>query len=123
MDGEVSFQAVKDDLQPKQGKTLHIEFDPSSPAAFKEALLKTKRAWIVEIGRDGRRTERPWDARNMSENSNVVGNLRSRPRYRSGVWQKHRIASLQVSIERPRQALAEGVPRVLRDCPATGLPG
>lgn len=85
----------------RQRDPLPIAFDPPSPQAFKEQLLRQQRAWIVEVHRDGRRIVQPWDARNMSESSNVVGNLRSRPRYRKGAWQREGIQSLILSIRRP----------------------
>lgn len=86
--------------EPQEGDTLPITFDPPLPEAFKEALLRERRAWIAEVHRDGRRIEHRWEARNMSESSNVIGNLRSRPRYRKGAWQREGIQSLIVSIRR-----------------------
>ena len=86
--------------EPQEGDTLPITFDPPLPEAFKEALLRERRAWIAEVHRDGRRTEHRWEVRNMSESSNVIGNLRSRPRYRKGAWQREGIQSLIVSIRR-----------------------
>ena len=83
--------------------TLPIELDPSPASTFLEELLRTKRAWIVELYPDGRREVVPWKAANMSRSSDVIGNVRSRPRYRAGTWQQHGIASLRVSIEEPRQ--------------------
>ena len=80
---------------------LPIRLDPPSTQAFREALLRVGQAWIVESHRDGRRIVRRWDAANMSASSNVIGNLRSRPRYRKGAWDELGIASLLVSIERP----------------------
>lgn len=85
----------------RQGDVLPIAFDPPSAEAFKEQLLRRQRASIVEVYRDGRRIERLWDASNMSDSSNVVGNLRSRPRYRQGVWQRKGIQSLIVSVRLP----------------------
>ena len=82
-------------------ETLPITLDPPSPNAFRDALLRERRAWIVEIHRDGRKVERIWDARNMSLSSNVIGNLRSRPRYRRSAWKRLGIQSLVVSIKRP----------------------
>ena len=84
-----------------KAETLPITLDPPSPDAFRDALLRERRAWIVEIHRDGRKVGRLWDARNMSLSSNVIGNLRSRPRYRRNAWKRLGIQSLVVSIERP----------------------
>ena len=86
---------------PGLRQTLPIELDPVSTEAFKTALLRKKRAWIVEFHRNGQRIVRPWDAFKMSATSNVLNNLRSRPRYRSGNWQQHGIERIRVSIEMP----------------------
>ncbi len=85
----------------REGEVLPITLEPASPEAFRRALLRERRAWIVEIYRDGRRKVQPWNASNMSETSNVIGNLRSRPRYRSGAWQHLGIQYLEVSVKHP----------------------
>ena len=77
-----------------------ITLDPPTAEAFKDALLRKREARIFEIHRDGRTIELRWNASNMSESSNVIGNLRSRPRYRKGAWQREGIQSLIVSIRR-----------------------
>ena len=46
--------------------TLPITLDPPSAAAFREALLRERRAWIVENHRDGRQVVRRWEAGNIS---------------------------------------------------------
>ena len=86
---------------PARGDILPITLDPPTGAAFKDALLREREARIFEIHRDGRTIELRWDARNMSESSNVVGNLRSRPRYRRGAWKRLGIQSLTVSVQQP----------------------
>ncbi len=91
------------DLQLIQQDTLPIELDPSPQTVFLKELLRTKRAWIVELYRDGGYEVRLWEATKMSASSSVVGNLRSRPRYRAGKWQPLGIVSLRVSIEEPHQ--------------------
>ena len=80
---------------------LPITLVPPSSEAFLDAILRERRAWIVELHRDGRKVERLWEAGNMSASSNVIGNLRSRPRYRKGAWQRLGIQELVVSIKRP----------------------
>ena len=70
------------------GDALPIVLEPSPASAFKTALLRQGHAWIVEIYRDGRREIRRWNAARMSESSNIVGNLRSRPRYRKDAWEQ-----------------------------------
>ena len=105
-DREDGAESDSESLDPSRidrrgGGALPITLDPLSPDAFKDALLSERRAWIVEVHRDGRRIERPWEAANMSESSDVIGNLRSRPRYRKGTWQREGIQSLIVSVKRP----------------------
>ena len=85
----------------ERGKTLPITLNPPKVEAFRDALLREKCAWIVETYRDGQKRVRRWDASNMSETSNIMGNLRSRPRYRAGAWQRHGIESLRASIRKP----------------------
>ena len=82
-----------------RGAALTIMLDPPNSQDFLEALLLTKEAWIEERYADGRREVHRWDASRMSRSSGVINNLRSRPRYRQGNWQKLGIASLRVSVE------------------------
>ena len=83
------------------GSTLPITLDPPNSEVFKAALLRTKEAWIEVMYHDGRKDVRRWDAKNIQPSSNVMGNLRSRPEFRSGNWRNSGIASVRVSIERP----------------------
>ena len=83
------------------GKALPIVLEPPLAEDFRRALLREKLAWIVEIYRDGRQEVRCWNAQKLSETSNIIGNLRSRPRYRPGVWEREGIKSLRVSIAEP----------------------
>ena len=85
-----------------RGPTLPITLDPLDSADFLEALLRTKQAWIEVSYSDGCKEVRHWDASLMSTSSNVIGNLRSRPEFRNGVWQENGIASIRVSVEHPR---------------------
>ncbi len=82
-----------------EGDVLPIALDPPTEEAFKAALLREREARIFEMHRDGRTTERRWAADSMSESSNVVGNLRSRPRYRRDAWKRLGIRSLTVSVK------------------------
>ena len=84
-----------------QDSTLPITLDPENSADFLDALLLTKEAWLEVSYSDGRKEVRRWDASLMRPSSNVIGNLRSRPEFRSGTWQNNGIASLRVSIEYP----------------------
>ena len=100
-DDEAEAEAPEPPASRNQEDALAINLDPSPAQVFKKALLREKRAWIVEVHRDGRKVVRRWEAGNMSATSNVVGNLQSRPRYRTGVWKRLGIESLLVFIRRP----------------------
>ncbi|MYF10808.1 MAG: hypothetical protein F4229_07460 [Gammaproteobacteria bacterium] len=82
-----------------EGNVLPITLDPPDRIAFRDALLRSREARILEVYRDGRTVARRWEARKMSESSNVVGNLRSRPRYRKGEWKRRGIESLIVAVK------------------------
>ena len=83
---------------PKRGERLNIELNPNNPNEFKSALLQKKGAWITVTYRDGKSTKEYWNANNMTESSNVLGNLRSRPNFRNGKWQQLGISKVMVSI-------------------------
>lgn len=78
---------------------LPLTFDPAGPeTAFREALLREREAWFLITYRDGSEKRRHWSARGMSEQSSVVGNVRSRFRN----WREMGIANVVVSIDRPK---------------------
>lgn len=68
--------------------TLEIKLIPASPDQFKILLLQKKHATITVYYADGRVDKRSWDANKLTESSNIMGNLRSRPDFRNGEWQK-----------------------------------
>ena len=84
-----------------RGTILPITLEPRNTKHFHDELLRTKEAWIQVLYSDGRKEIRRWNAQYMSPSSNVIGNLRSRPEFRAGNWQRNGIVSLRVSIERP----------------------
>ena len=82
-------------------KILRLEFKPSGAnGEFRDLLVQNKEAWIRIVYRDGKEEMKRWDARNMQPNSNVIGNLRSRPEFRTGVWEKRGVERVEVMIER-----------------------
>ena len=80
---------------------LPFSLNPSPGERFWKALLREKHARMVETHRDGRQVVRRWEAGNMSAASNVIGNLRSRPRCRKRARKQPGIESLTVSTQRP----------------------
>ena len=80
---------------------LPIEFDPAEPnGAFKKALLSRKSASITTFFADGTKETRFWNASRVKPESDIVNNIRSRPEYRSGEWQRRRITRARVRVDR-----------------------
>ena len=79
---------------------LPITLDPSNPVVFREELLVSKAAEIHCYYSDGRIEVKPWNASRFSPDSSVMGNLRSRPDFRSGQWQTHGLVKVHVKVIR-----------------------
>jgi hypothetical protein len=79
-------------------EVLRFEFDPSPPDTFKARLLETKMARMTIHYQDGRTEDRIWNAPNFKESSNLLGNLRSRPEFRNGEWQRRKMAYVSFKI-------------------------
>lgn len=77
---------------------LPITLEPSDPNIFKQELLLTKQAVIETYYSDSRVERKEWNASRFSSSSNVFGNLRSRPEYRSGNWQSKGIIKVHVKV-------------------------
>ena len=80
------------------GDLLPITLEPQQSAEFSRQLLTCRRAQITTFYNDGRVVHRPWDASKFSESSNVMGNLRSRPEFRKGAWQRSGVVKVHVRI-------------------------
>jgi hypothetical protein len=79
-------------------EVLRFEFDPDPPAVFKARLLETKMARVTIHYRDGRTEDRIWNAPNFKQSGNLLGNLRSRPEFRKGEWQRRKITCVSLKI-------------------------
>lgn len=79
---------------------LPIELNPPLESDFKRRLLSTKTAYITIFYNNGISEQRIWNAHQFSETSGVFGNLRSRPEFRQGEWQKRGIKKVYVSINK-----------------------
>ena len=77
---------------------LPIELIPNNNEVFLETLLKTKSATITTFYKNGTKESKIWNAERMTANSNVIGNLRSRPEFRNGNWQKANIEKVVVEV-------------------------
>lgn len=82
----------------KSNDLLPITLSPSDPANFKKELLVSKKAEILSYYSDGRIEVQPWNASRFSVFSNVMGNLRSRPEFRSGNWQSRGMVKVHVNV-------------------------
>jgi len=79
---------------------LPIELKPSLESDFKRRLLLTKTAYITTFYKNGSFKQKVWNANRFKETSGVLGNLRSRPEFRNGKWQKLGIEKVLVSIDK-----------------------
>lgn len=86
-------------LRSNGGDALDIVLIPDSSSDFKALLLQKKRANIITYYADGRVEKRIWEADKLSESSNIINNLRSRPEFRNGEWQKRGITKVVCAIE------------------------
>ena len=77
---------------------LPIEFSPEDPSEFKELLLLRKSALITITYNGGNKEIKEWNASNITEKSNIIGNIRSRLEFRQGNWQNANIKSVKVEI-------------------------
>lgn len=86
-----------------QGRdVLPIILDPSDPDAFRTAFIKRGLAKMSIHYGDGRTEEETWLCQRFGPSSNVIGNLRSKAKFRSGEWQ--RIGITKVVVEIPSEA-------------------
>jgi len=79
-------------------EALRFEFDPSPANVFKAELLKNKMAKMTLHYQNGHTEDRIWNAANFTETANLIGNLRSRPQFRQGEWQRRGISWIEVKI-------------------------
>ena len=86
----------------RESLILPITLIPADRNEFKQ-LLCAHGATIHEHHTDGSVKDIPWAAERMSDTSNVIGNLRSRPDYRKGTWQRLGIKRLVVEINERRE--------------------
>lgn len=85
-------------IEKSNGEILKIEFTPNDNSEFKELLLEHKSALITIFYNEGNSKVIEWNASNMNDNSDVIGNLRSRPDFRQGKWQELKISRVEVEV-------------------------
>lgn len=85
----------------EEAKGLEIVFYPSDEDSFQKELLKLKSdprvAWILLTKIDGTQELRKWKATKITEDSNVLGNLRSG--YLRG-WRQKGIVKAEIAINK-----------------------
>lgn len=77
---------------------LPIYLDPQGPEVFKTKLIETKKAEIKVFYNDGTSETKIWNAHNITQNADIIRNLRTRPQFRSGNWQKLNISHINVKV-------------------------
>ena len=87
---------------------LPIELIPNDNQEFLTALLNTKTATITTFYKNGTKESKNWNAERMTANSNVIGNLRSRPEFRNGNWQNANIVKVVVEVN--NNSLSQPIP-------------
>ena len=93
--------AIKTPLS-KEFKTnyskLEIELTPADKQEFLKQLLIRKVAYITTFYENGTQEKKIWRVYQLKEDSDVIGNLRSRPEFRNGEWQKRGIIKVSVTL-------------------------
>jgi len=84
---------------------LPIILDPSDSEVFRNAFIKQGRARLSIHYEDGRIENEEWLCQRFGASSNVIGNLRSKPKFRSGMWQ--RLGIEKVFIRVPGEGMAD----------------
>lgn len=81
-------------------EVLPIELVPPNVDEFRTAFIASGFA-TIEVRYHNRPAEvRLWEWQHLNENSNVIGNLRSRQEFRQGTWQELGISSVLVRASR-----------------------
>lgn len=99
-DGEASgtIRPEKTSTKPASSRILPIALNPTDEEAFKNKLLKTRRAEITVFHADGSVKKKIWAANSFTAKSGVLNNLRSRAEFRSGEWQARGIQRVAVKV-------------------------
>ena len=103
-DSKTTNSILKSETEDKSAVTEHdesylpITLVPSDPDTFRKRLLLSKQATIEIFYSDDRVESKLWNASRFSSSSNVFGNLRSRPEFRSGKWQANGIIKVNVKV-------------------------
>ena len=98
-DGEASGNKQPEKVSSKTlGEKLPITLNPVDEEAFKNKLLKTRKAEITIFHADGTVKKKVWEANSFTAKSGVLNNLRSRAEFRNGEWQARGIERVEVKV-------------------------
>lgn len=89
---------VNTDSKTTKNTLLPIEFLPEDLSEFKELLLLRKSALMTVSYNGGNKEVKEWNASNITEKSDIIGNVRSRLEFRQGNWQNSNINSVKIEI-------------------------
>jgi hypothetical protein len=77
---------------------LPLVLDPSDPDNFRNAFIAKGRAIMSIYFEDGRIEEEEWLCQRFGPSSNVIGNLRSKAKFRSSEWRRLGITKVIVKV-------------------------
>lgn len=96
------FEGVKPEKpigkRSKESNTLPITFYPEDMEEFKSAFIKEGKATISIKYEDGSIEKKSWLCRHLTEDSNIIGNVRSKPEFRKENWIKNKIKNVHISV-------------------------
>jgi hypothetical protein len=96
-------QAKKSSMRPRSGASsgvvLPVFFQPETPSEFKTEFLERRKALIEVHFQDGSVTTKTWIAHRFNENSNLIGNIRSRSDFRGNCWVEKKITKVLVKVD------------------------
>lgn len=78
---------------------LPVKFFPKDLNVFKERLIANRKAIITIVYNDGTKEDKLWNAYKFDEESNLIGNIRSRKAFRQGRWRANNIKELLIKID------------------------
>lgn len=90
----------ENDLHQTRG-VLPINLEPADSSEFLTRLMRVGEAEIQVNFFDGTTMFKKWVPVKISAASNIIGNLRSRPEFRKGTWEKNGISSVVVRVREP----------------------
>lgn len=98
VDDATVVRPARQDGTPARGEVLPISLFPPGHEEFKDRLLDRGEAVIETLYGDGSVDRRAWRISRFTRDSNVYGNLRSRPEFRQGVWRQNGIVKVNVRV-------------------------